>query len=603
MNRRSFLTTALATAAVLRSHTIFAQPTPNTHGAVVIGVDKAGDLPKLSAASSGATKVASWLSSEGYRVKLLVDENGPVRASDVFDEVAKFVSAATFEQLVVYFAGHGFVSGSLSEFWMLSGAPQNPNEAISLTESSALARESGIPNVVLISDACRSQPNNLETMRLHGQVIFSPPPNPPSLISAVDEFLAARIGTSAFETTLERGMATEGVYTSCFLEAFKRPYPTIVETVSGISVVTNRKLKDYLKAEVPRKIQAISIDYNQQPDSRVMSEDAVYIARVTSDERSAGTTPPVTLSDVARAEISASRGVDPGVAPMQVPVLNALRKSSGFGDAKDAIVKARGLSAALSSRCGFVVSGQHVKAISARPGITTKITRSAVGDAPSSLIEVDLGDARAASVALRFEDDTGTVLAGLRDYVGNVVADRSGVKNVSYVPSKTSPLRGAYEHEAGRLEELRDSVATAAQFGVFRFDGPKATRQQAASEMANRIRVLKGIDPTLGIYAAYAYDDAGLKEQARSVGHYLRMTLSVDLFDISSLTGNPDLFAGRFPCCPMLSQGWALLRVKKTPLADYIAAARDHLRISLWLSLDSTGMSIVEDALKSGRVA
>ena len=600
MDRRRFLTTFLATTAALRSSSIFAQPQAATRGAIVIGVDKAGDLPKLKAASSGAKKVANWLENEGYVVKLFNDESAAVRVGDVFAAIDSFIKAGTFEQLVIYFAGHGFISGTLSEFWMLSGAPQNPNEAVSLTESCKYAEDSGIPNVVFISDACRSRADTLGTMRLQGGVIF-PALQTPQLVSDVDQFLAARIGAAAFETSLAEGMAAEGIYTSCFLEAFRRPYVDMVQTVSGLQVVPNRKLKKYLDTEVPKKIQAVSIALNQRPDSKVLSDDSIYIARVASDERVGGPTPGVSLTDVARVEIGAAEH-GPPISPMNMGAVRALRDSSGFGAARDVIVEARGLLTELPSRSGFTVSGQLVKSVTTRPGIETRIKHSTAAGSPSSLVEIDLGSVPSASVALRFADDTGTVLAALGDYVGNVVVDKSGVRNVSYVPSKNSPLRSYYEHEAERLEQLRASVATAAQFGVFRFDGSKETRTRAATAMADRIRVLKSIDPTLGVYAAYAYDDAGLRDKVKSVQYYLRDALHVDLYDVALLgrSENMNGFNPKFtPCCPMLSQGWGLLRVKNASLPESLAPARDHLRVSLWNSLDSDGIKIIEDALMS----
>ena len=91
--------------------------------------------------------VSSWrilrhadaLRSEGFEVKLLVDSSGPVRASDVFDAISELVGRGTLDQLVIYFSGHGFLN-AFSEVWMLSNAPQNPNEAISLAECIILAR-------------------------------------------------------------------------------------------------------------------------------------------------------------------------------------------------------------------------------------------------------------------------------------------------------------------------------------------------------------------------------------------------------------------------------------------------------------------------------
>ena len=84
-----------------------------------------------------------------------------------------------------------------------------------------------------------------------------------------------------------------------------------------------------------------------------------------------------------------------------------------------------------------------------------------------------------------------------------------------------SPLHSYDEHEAERLEHCcfgRDRC----QFGVFRFDGSKETRTRATTAMADRIRVLKSIDPTLGVYATYAYHDAGLRDKMESVRYICR---------------------------------------------------------------------------------
>jgi hypothetical protein len=73
--------------------------------------------------------------------------------------------------MVIYFSGHGFVLQS-SEYWMLSDALEDPNAAISLDDSIVHARKSAIPNVVFISDACRSAPESLQLTQIHGSVIF-----------------------------------------------------------------------------------------------------------------------------------------------------------------------------------------------------------------------------------------------------------------------------------------------------------------------------------------------------------------------------------------------------------------------------------------------
>ena len=218
--------------------------------AVAIGVNRAVGLPVLRAAASGARFVAKWLETEGFETKLFIDDGVEVKASDVFNVIGNLVKRGTLDQLVVYFSGHGFISGQ-SEHWMLSGAPYNPNEAISLHESVALARNSGIPNVVFISDACRSTSGSLGIQRVHRNLIFPSTARSHSPPSYIDQFLATLVGEPAFEIPLKESVGQhEGIYTSCFIHAFKSPDEDMVRTIDGMPVVPNRNLRGYLEREV-----------------------------------------------------------------------------------------------------------------------------------------------------------------------------------------------------------------------------------------------------------------------------------------------------------------------------------------------------------------
>ena len=608
MQRRDFLGVSLSLAGALAIRATHGQPLPSNRAAVVIGVDKAGDFPTLKAARSGARSMAAFLTAEGFDVKLLVDDPNPVKAADIKAVVKTFVELGTLDQLDIYFAGHGFVNSSSAEIWMLSGAPDDADEAVSLTESRALARRSGITNVVFISDACRSIADSVRTASVRGQIVFPNKSPRANVVPDVDQFLATRIGDPAWEVAVRASRTdSEGIYTACFLEAFKSPYSTMVEMVDGKPVIPNRRLRHYLEAEVPKRAQAASITLNQLPDAEICSDEPTYIGHVASAQRSAGAGPAPTLSDVAATAVGAPIGGGTPQGP--AASVESLATRSGFNGARNTIIEARGLPAKVSARSGFAVSGQRVVAVTAKPEVKIEFVSSSDAVAPSALVEItDLKGMRAASVALRFADGSGTVIAVLDEYIGNIVVDDGRVTNVSYVPSRQSPMRGMYESEAKRLDQLHATVATAARFGVFRIEGPKAVRDSAAAQMADRIRMLKGIDPTLGIYAAYAYADAGLFEKARSVRGYMRGDLGVDIFDVAMLSGElsgkpPEGPRGAYPFCPMLSQGFALLRVNDVRLAESIVAARDHLRPSLWTTFDKDGMQIVEKALRDGRVA
>jgi hypothetical protein len=608
MRRRHFLAGSVSAAGALGR---LAHGQPAKRAAVVIGVDRVGDLPRLNAAASGARTVADWLTAEGFEVKRFTDGQQPVRVGDIKAAIRELIDRGTLEQLVIYFAGHGFL-GPSSEIWLLSEGRQDPDAAISLTEARDASRNFGIPSVVFVSDACRSLAESLQTRNVRGSVVFPIGSTGGRVTTEVDKFLATRIGDPAWEVSVANSVREfQGIYTASFLEAFRSPYQNMVHMVDGRPVVPNRRLRLYLAQEVPRRAQAASIQLRQHPDAEICSDEPTYIAHVTTSTRLAVGAPTPTLADVASSAVGTAVAGGSPQAPGPDPrsAIRALAVASGYDAASNVIVQARGLPAQLAARAGFVVSGQQVRSVTVRPNIRTSFQNASSAGRPSALVDVDVRGVRAASVALRFADGSGTVVAALDEYVGTVVVDQGRVTNVSYEPSVQSPMRSAYDSEAARLERLRASVGAAARLGVFRIEGPTDLRRKTGRELAGRIRMLKGIDPTLGIYAAYAYADAGLLGDVRSVRGYMKNDLGgIDLFDVLMLTGEmsgkpPGNARGPYPFCPMLSQGWELLRVRDVRLPERIAALREHLRPSLWTTIDSEGMQTVEDVLRAGQVS
>ena len=188
-------------------------------------------------------------------------------------------------------------------------------------------------------------------------------------------------------------------------------------------------------------------------------------------------------------------------------------------------------------------------------------------------------------------------------FFGSILTDQSGVASMSYVPSELNRARADHSPEVRRLDELHATVAAAARYGVFRIEGGREQRNESARKIADKIRMMKAYDPTLGLYAAYAYAEAGMADQARSVQGYLHSTLNTDLCDLAMLSGRGYQWApGRiFPFCPLLSQGWNMLRVYNVSLPEQVMAARDSLRPALWTTFDSHGMSIIKDYIRTSK--
>ncbi len=613
MKRRDFLAMGVTMTGALAARAVLAQgEISRVRAAVVIGVDRAGHLPKLNGATSGARMVAGWLQSEGFEVKLFVDTVNPVKAEDIFDAIAALVDRGTLDQLVVYFSGHGFISG-YSEYWMLSKAPGNPNEAVSFRESVELAKESAIPNVVFISDACRSRSDSLGTERVRGSLIFPNRGVSTGVRADVDLFLATLVGEPSFELPVADSVAKfEGIYTASFLNAFQHPDKTMVRTLNDIQVVPNNKLKPYLLREVRARAEAKSIRLSQLPDTQVVSGEDTYIARVAGSVQLPPDGPLVapTIQDLARVELSrvglrSLDVVDPGSSAMAIATLAT---ETGFASARDAILDATTQGPGrFETQTGFAVSGARLELAVGNLAMRTELLTPGGGPGQTALVRVDTRGTHAGSVALRFTGGSGTVIAALDGYIGNVVVDAQGVSNVSYVPSQNNSRFSDYAYQRKHLDDLHAVIATAARFGVFRIEGERETRTKAAAQLADRIRIMKGIDPTLGLYAAYAYADAGLMNQVRSVRDYMRGDLQADLFDVAMLSGSlsgkgPDQYDRTVPFCPMLSQGWGLLRLKDVRLPPAVDTARDHLRGALWTTFDAEGMGALISALQEGRL-
>lgn len=243
MRRRDLLKICGAMPAVIAVGTVKGQSAPETitRAAVVVGVDQPEGLPKLHAAASGANTVADWLEQEKspFKVTRLTDDVRRVSAADIFKAVDAFVALGTVRQLVIYFAGHGSVVG-YGEFWLLSDAPHNPNEAVCFPETFDLARSCNIPNIVFVSDACRSTSESLNAQHMRGQLIFPNLGNNVRVSTQVDKFLATAIGSAAYEAK-DTTASYNGIFTSCFLDAYKDPYSDLVEQVDGVLVIPNLK--------------------------------------------------------------------------------------------------------------------------------------------------------------------------------------------------------------------------------------------------------------------------------------------------------------------------------------------------------------------------
>ncbi|MHB0952613.1 MAG: caspase family protein [Allorhizobium sp.] len=560
--------------------------------AVIVGIDSYPHLPHLRAAVSGAKEMAVFLRGEGFDTRVFTDQDGPVRGSDLFNAVAGFVDdAAGLDQLVIYFSGHGFLSGT-TEFWMLSNAPYDTAEAVSVLESAELAYQSNIPNVVIISDACRSTPSDLGTSQVTGRKIF-PAGRTPDRRTDVDIFFATRPGASSYELPVSQSVQQyEGIYTAAFLKAFSQPTNDMVYRFdNGVTVIPNRNMRDFLFREVIERAQAHGINVTQYPEARITSDVPTFVGQL--HERDAGVDPTpagpepsdITVPDAIQKRVQdVLAGARPVGELFVAPAdeISAAKRQAGELVFQSVYFQRRDVEV---EGTAFVVYGARVAQVGAWQIDTGRVDQVSDADIWRVYMPENL---QAAHVAVLFDDGRGTVLPVFKDFGTHVTVGQQGVIDLRFNPARSSFLFSEYLDRLDQLAFLRGLAAEAARQGALVFDGSREKREAAASRFAGRVRMGKGFDPTLGIYAAYAYATGFMEDGVRSVHDIMLESLGAEIFDVALLArrldgeGRSVRGAPIVPPFPLMRQGWEYLRVRGVAMSPLMKIVRSTLYNSLW---------------------
>lgn len=565
--------------------------------AVVIGVNKTKDgaLAVLESAAAGAKRVASWLDEEGYDVICLTDESEPVTASLIFNGISEFASLPVqYDMLLVYFSGHGYWL-SRSDYWLLSGAPNNPNESVNLLLSMELAKYSGIPNVVFISDACRSIPKNRSGQLLGGNTIF---PNLPEVntLSKIDFFKATSEALPAYEVKIDG--KSRSVLTHALISAYAEPDTEMItelDTADGsVLVVPNRKLEGFLQRKVNSTLSKISMALNQRLEINVPSDDQTYIARVGDGVEFS------TVKSILAPTEEGTRNLEDFS-----PQLSTKAIFSRKMDRKRIAAMIPDMSVDhFESENGFVVYGATV-----RNSLCTKGKRNARVEVVANGDSIELQGlirvwnvAQAVSVLIELDDGRSVILPSLQGYIGHAQFDGDGLINVSYLPSSNNWRWQMIQGNLDEINELRAEVAQATEDNAFSLES-----SGQAQELAQKIRVGKSIDPSLGLYAATAFAQASMEDRVRSVMDYMHNDLDVDLFDVRLLSSrNPEIPLGAdnsvTPICPMLTQNWHLLDARGVKLPAVIEKAKPFLSNALWTTFEAAVTKSLITAFNSGEL-
>jgi caspase domain-containing protein len=566
--------------------------------AVCIGVARTGGLRGLDAARQNAKDMHEWALGNDIDSHLITDEEAAVTVDQLKKTIKALIDQGTIEQLIIYFSGHG-VNIRREEHWLLSGAPEE-DEAVNVSAAETRARYSGVPHVVFLSDACRTAPQDTQNQSIEGHPIF-PNFDYEGPENKVDIFWACTLGAPSLEIKDPDDSAKRhAVFTDELLKALKGSYPDIlVDDVPPAVVLRPWPLHDMLVKRVPERISQIlgsAVSANQQPDSRINSRDRAYLAHfdarpvmpaVISFESAIEVEPPapsiaMMARDVVLAAVSPNRSAQDALTTMSMATVRGAKEFAAYVTRES---EATGPDK-FESRCGFKFRGAAVRET------TVKGARVERVDNDPSLIRI--WPTRPAHNALfELEDGRAIVLPAIHEFIATVSFEDGELRNVAYEPSSNSPLWREYVKKKDELTVLRSVIAASANVGGFRIGGDDALN------MTERIRYLKGTDPTMALYAAYSYHNLGRRDLIRMMQTYLLEDMRATLFDVAMMASDKTVKRNDiFPFVPMLAQGWSLIDAFEFPIPPSIKELKRHVGTSLWTIFDAPALPTLRRAMK-----
>ena len=586
---------------------------------IFIGVDKTGNLQQLNDAAAGARRMADWALSQGLadqtHVKLITDAGGQkVHPDLIFDAIKELIDGPGVDQLLLYFAGHG-VNINRNETWLLTDAPVRSNAAVNVSGSVELARYCGIRHVVIVSDACRVPPEGIQAQNVRGVDVF-PNESFSERAKPVDQFFACVLGRTAAEIKDPAVLAGNfsALYTNALLDALKGMRPEVLEPgESGDRslYVRPHRLESYLEVEVPRRVKAMGLEkkVNQNPEA-ILTYHTNWVSRVDPPPGGAtrgpgslgmrGTPPappkPRNLRTVTETLVGTAVKGNRALLSQQlqrartVPIAGA----DALAGTVDRIAVPFGPDH-FESHCGIKVRGTRIVDFFA-PRANANLL-GGEGD----LLRIDGLENPAVSVLLRFEGNVGTVIPAIPGFLAALTFDDGELVDVSYEPSVNDPRWERFKDQAADLRALRTVAASSSRHGRFRLELPDALT------VAQKMQDAKGNDPTLAVYAAYAYYDLLAVERIREMSQYLQNDIGVTLFDLALLgrmlidkaVGPGD---GIVPFVPLLSQGWALLGANRVKLHPRLEGIEGTMRESLWSLFDDAGLEKLRHTMATKEV-
>ncbi len=198
-------------------------------------------------------------------------------------------------------------------------------------------------------------------------------------------------------------------------------------------------------------------------------------------------------------------------------------------------------------------------------------------------------------------------LAVLKGYIGTLVFDEDRLLTVNYTPSKNNYKFYDFQRREKEINFVRAFVASSANEG---FDYQKTFAKEFNKDgnfyyddTGGFLRREKSLDPSLGLYAIYAYRQAGQFKDIQSVYRYMNEEEDHILFDVAMLAKKLNKTKHEIaPFCPMLSLGWAYRRQFEEKISRIVDEASQFLIPSLWTTFDEPGTIMLTKAIENNKI-
>ncbi len=627
---------------------------------ISIGVDNVQGMIPLTGAAAGAEEFAEWAKSQNYNTSTFTDKGErKVLIRDISEEVSRIVDSRTCTKLIIFFAGHGFLQSPTQEIWLLSDAGKYPDESINVVSSREYARASGIPYIVFISDACRAIPSDLRFTG-NGGTIF-PNGNYDLEDSKLDLFFATRPGDPAYEVSSEKNRKRFGLFTEAILDILKGDCPEALSFEDGLltmsypnysqlksssannhfnpthQTVKTPFIEPPLKKLLKQKCSEVKATLTQNPQIIVQSQaNQPHLSIFPIGETPKRPTTVVGLGKKANREDQSFFGI---VANVSNVVQSLSNNNRGFIAEQDPTIgfeNEGGFTDILSSVETFErVDSQHQISFDPQSRLITNANKifdatgkrsfetmtgfTVVGERVKDVLvyqnrveifkqyggtHVRILDDLLSSALILLPNGCSIPVAVMRGYIGTLVFHKHRLLTINYTPSENNyRLYEEYRKKEEEIKFLRSFVASAANEGfeygqIFETDRLGDGRDRRF-DVGSFLRGPKYLDPSLGMYAAYAYLQAGKIEDIESVHSYMSDDNYLIPFDVAMLAGKINRSMERLASfCPMLSLGWAYRNKFESSLHPMIIKASQYLVPGLWTTFNGEGTQLLKNAVQ-----